>query len=227
MKTVSLIDGFNFYHSIRETFSDRPDFRWLNLVSLSKSFSRTGDDPQVYYFTAYCTCNSARSDRHKVYVNALMSQGVSVVLGRFKQVERQFLRDKMKIQHSKTQPADYDIEDLAEKIVYKTHEEKETDVNLAVYLYDLAAQNQFDRAILFTADSDLCPAIRMVKMRFPDKQIDVVFVAKHWSQALSNVADSNFTVTRTRLSKHLLPPKIVRPNGDLIVRPPSWTLAEQ
>lgn len=49
------------------------------------------------------------------------------------------------------------------------HEEKETDVNLAVYLIDLAYQDAYDRALLFSGDSDLVPAVRLVKRRFPKK----------------------------------------------------------
>ena len=223
MKVVALFDGFNVYHSIRETFNDRPDFRWLNLVKLSRSFVKPGDDLQVYYFTAYCSWNTARKDRHKIYVRALMSEGVNVVLGRFKKVERQFLRDSMQLQHKKTIPQDYEPSSLPEKIAYKTHEEKETDVNIAMYLYDLAAQDRFDRALLFTADSDFCPSIKMVKMRFPQKRIDAVFIKKHWSQAISNVSDSVYTVTRSKLANSLLPAKIVTgAEEDIIVMPPSW-----
>ncbi|MGP2485555.1 NYN domain-containing protein, partial [Pantoea eucalypti] len=46
------------------------------------------------------------------------------------------------------------------------HEEKETDVNLAVSLVSNACVDNFDIAIVITSDSDLCPPINYVRKNF-------------------------------------------------------------
>jgi hypothetical protein len=57
---------------------------------------------------------------------------------------------------------------------FQTFEEKETDVNVGVYLVADALENKFDRAIVISADSDLFAAVRLARTRTSDKQIDIV-----------------------------------------------------
>jgi uncharacterized LabA/DUF88 family protein len=46
---------------------------------------------------------------------------------------------------------------------WMNHEEKETDVNLALALLDLAYKDLYDHAFLLSRDSDLAPAVHKVK----------------------------------------------------------------
>ena len=46
---------------------------------------------------------------------------------------------------------------------------KETDVHIAARLVADAYENRFDRAILITADSDLAPALNIIKAAFPKR----------------------------------------------------------
>ncbi len=55
--------------------------------------------------------------------------------------------------------------------VYTTHSEKQTDVKLASYLIKQAVNNNYDKALLITADSDLAPAIKLVNRLCPGKTI--------------------------------------------------------
>jgi uncharacterized LabA/DUF88 family protein len=57
------------------------------------------------------------------------------------------------------------------------YEEKETDVSLAVSLLEDAAMDRYDVALLFSADSDLCPAVRAVRRVRPS------FQRRSWRQA--------------------------------------------
>jgi uncharacterized LabA/DUF88 family protein len=47
-------------------------------------------------------------------------------------------------------------------------------VNFAVELVKQAHAGGFDRALLITADSDLCPAIRLVRESFPALSVAVL-----------------------------------------------------
>ncbi len=57
-------------------------------------------------------------------------------------------------------------------------EEKRTDVNIAVYMLDDAYQGRCDRIVLVSGDSDLVPAIRMVRARFPSIKTTVYVPAQ-------------------------------------------------
>ncbi|MBR2082614.1 MAG: NYN domain-containing protein [Elusimicrobiaceae bacterium] len=50
------------------------------------------------------------------------------------------------------------------------HEEKLTDVNIAIYLLEIALKNTVDEAVIVSADSDLIPAILAIKRNFPGKK---------------------------------------------------------
>lgn len=58
---------------------------------------------------------------------------------------------------------------------FQMPEEKRTDVNIAVFMLEDAYQNACDQMIIFSGDSDLVPAINMVRKRFPAKKI-IVYV---------------------------------------------------
>ena len=60
------------------------------------------------------------------------------------------------------------------KSTWITREEKESDVNIAIYLLNEAHLDNFDKAFVITADSDLVPAIQVVLDTFPEKEIVVL-----------------------------------------------------
>jgi uncharacterized LabA/DUF88 family protein len=49
-------------------------------------------------------------------------------------------------------------------------EEKRTDVNMAIQIVEDGFKDKYDKAIIFTGDSDISPAITMIKKNFPNKQ---------------------------------------------------------
>jgi hypothetical protein len=60
------------------------------------------------------------------------------------------------------------------KSKWTAHEEKETDVSIGITLLNDAHKGRFDRAYLVTRDSDLTPAVKMVRAEFPKKEIPTV-----------------------------------------------------
>lgn len=114
-----------------------------------------GDGETLYsvkYFTAYATWHASGYARHREYVAALKEEGVTVYLGNFKEKFKDCPKCKASI---------------------KSHEEKETDVNIGIHLVADALQDRFDRAIIISADSDLCCAVNLAKELAPAKAIDV------------------------------------------------------
>jgi len=151
-RIAGFVDGFNLYHAVDGL--GQHHLKWLNLRALCEQFAPA---PQftldaIYYFSAYATWRTDAYARHREYIRALSSAGVTPVLGRFK--------GKFRACYSCGKR-------------WTDHEEKETDVNLALYLLREAYRNSYDRALLITGDSDIVPAVRMVLEQFPNKQFRI------------------------------------------------------
>lgn len=148
------VDGYNLYHAIAEMKVSH--YKWLDLWELALKFI----DPavhtldKVYYFSAFATWLPGPYARHREYVRAIQIAGVEPVMGKFYEKDRECKTCGRK---------------------WIAHEEKNSDVNLAVYMLDDAYQNNFDMALLISRDSDLSMALWKIAERFPSK--DVVILA--------------------------------------------------
>ena len=158
-KIVFFVDGFNLYHALDYTESGQDHhryrkFKWLNLRALAGLFVGPLDSlEQVLLFTAFVTWDPAKVARHKLFIRANENVGVSVVYGEFKRKDK-FCR----LCHRE----------------YRSFEEKQTDVNIALELFRLAYLDKYDRAVIVSGDTDLIPAIKTVRATFPQKQIGVI-----------------------------------------------------
>ena len=82
---------------------------------------------------------------------------------------------------------------------------------------------EYDTALIVSADSDLCPAIRAVRRVRPGTRIVAVFPPARHSDELRRVADAVFFLGRDKLSRSQLPAKVVAPGGIELHRPAHWT----
>ena len=144
------IDGFNLYHAIKNL--NRPALKWLDLRAVCENFI----DPQeqeiksIYYFSAMSTHRSEGLKRQEQYIRALKHTGVNVVLGKFFAKQRSCHKCRS---------------------TWWAHEEKRTDVNLALRLVLDAIDGKFDKAFIVSRDSDFVPAINEVVERCPEKRL--------------------------------------------------------
>lgn len=155
-RVICFVDGFNLYHGIEDMIqkTQRHDLKWLDLIKLANIFIRNNETlTETFYFSAYADWRKDSISRHVAYVKALSAIGVKFVRGKFK---------KRSIQCKKCLTK------------WDTHEEKQTDVNLSVYVVQAAYEDRFDRALIVTADTDIIPAIKMVRANFPKKEITLV-----------------------------------------------------
>lgn len=151
-RTVVYIDGYNLYHAIDDLKDD--SLKWVNLWALAETMLRDGEHlHQVIYFSAYATHYPDAYKRHRAYVAALKEERVKVVMGQFK---KKF--PKCNVCQAR----------------YQTHEEKETDVNIAIHLIRDTMQDTFDRAIIVSADTDMRSAVEMARGLSGTKLIDIV-----------------------------------------------------
>jgi len=200
-KKVSVyIDGFNLYHSTLQYA--HPNFRWLNLLELSKRIinPKTEEIQTVYYFSAITTWNPNRAKKHLLYIHALRAVGVKDILGRFT------LRDRK-----------------CPKCLacYQSHEEKKTDINIAITLLGDAVLDKFDTALILSGDSDLAPVSNKLRQLCPGKKIGIIVPQNQSAMNLKKHADFFKKIQDRDLKKSLLP-KQVTYNGNIITAPTGW-----
>jgi uncharacterized LabA/DUF88 family protein len=108
------------------------------------------------------------------------------------------------------------------KRLYETFEEKETDVNIAIQLYEQAIANTYDTAIIISRDSDLAPVIRAIKKNFPQKRVGVLIPFGGRADVLKNEAHFYHKITKKHLFASLLPDPLTLADGSNIYCPTSW-----
>lgn len=200
-RVISFIDGFNLYHAIA-AMGD-PAFKWLDLKKLSQEFIHPVKEElaQVLYFSTIANHrNQAAQMRQRTYLRALELRGVKTILGQFKQKDRECSKCFAR---------------------YTGYEEKETDVNIALHLIDLAYQDVYDRAILITNDSEQVPSIRTVLQRFPNKKITILIPpCTRECNELIRTASAKAKISTEHLQKCLLSEVVTDASGRVIVRRP-------
>jgi uncharacterized LabA/DUF88 family protein len=103
------------------------------------------------------------------------------------------------------------------------HEEKETDVNIAVALLEDAVLDRYDTALLISADSDLCPAVRAMKRLRPEKRVVAAFPPRRQSGDLRRVVDGYLAIGDDKIRHSQLPQAVVAAGGITLHRPKHWT----
>ncbi len=204
-KVACYVDGFNLYHAIHDL--GRPHLKWLNLRSLAESLLYPNERlVAVKYFSAYATWRPDAYRRHRAYIRALRHAGVEINLAHFKHKDRKCYR----CNHQWTD-----------------HEEKETDVRIALRMMEDAMDGLFDRAILISGDSDLVPVVETVLRRWPDKRILVAVPPGRFrtSRDLCGSASQRYELRPGRLEASLLPARILDGSGRVVVeRPPEYAV---
>jgi len=195
------VDGFNLYHSL-DSVPAYYKYKWLNLDKLAHRFVTSHDKiDKVFYFTTYATWDQIKLAKHQIYVKALQSVGVEVVFGAFRYADK-----TCRICHRQ----------------YKTFEEKQTDVNIAIKLFQTAVQDLWDKAIVVSGDSDLIPAIRAVKTTFPAKLIGLAIPIGRRAEELKQVVDFHMKLKERHLATSQFENEIIIDGGVKLNRPNTW-----
>lgn len=197
VRTIAYIDGFNVYHAIDAL--GRPHLKWVDLWSLVDSFHRGGQAlARVNYYSAYATWLPDAYVRHRQYVTALGVSGVTVHLSEFRDRPEECYRCGNR---------------------WIAHEEKQTDVRMAVDLVSDALEDKFDMAVVITADSDVRPAVDKVRT-IADKRLLMIAPPGRFSRARD--LQHNIAITPGRIASHLFPRHLIQ-NGQIVAtRPPEY-----
>ncbi|MDJ0626497.1 MAG: NYN domain-containing protein [Candidatus Caenarcaniphilales bacterium] len=245
MKKVNFyIDGFNVYHPIDE-YQKRKGIclKWLDYKSLCSSFLKEDEEiGTIYFFTAirkdYKSTKPEKFRRHKVFIKALKNQGIEVVEGRFLRKVKRIYCEVGNCSNAKNPNFDNSFD-----LTFR--EEKRTDVNVACHLVRDAFLSErkedtrgFDKAYIFSADTDLVPAIEIVRKYFDNKKLVIATLPSRWSErdnkfyfpkiedlikaSSSKLLKLNFH----RLKNHLLPKTLKTKAGKFINMPESYLSKE-
>ncbi len=203
-RVITYIDGFNLYFGLRSK-GWRKHY-WLNLVGLSRSLLKPGQTlVEVHYFTArirYAGNNQGDMQRQAAYLDALSTlPGLTIHYGHYLQ----------KPQQCKACGA-----------TWTSHEEKMTDVNIAVQLLSDAFDNRFDTALIVSGDSDLTTPVRRVRERFPERRVVIALPPGRNSVQLAQAANGHFTIGEDKLRKNQLPDPVLTATGYALQRPAHW-----
>jgi uncharacterized LabA/DUF88 family protein len=81
---------------------------------------------------------------------------------------------------------------------------------------------RYDTALLISADSDLCPAVRAMKRLRPRKRIIAAFPPQRQSGDLRRAVDGYLVIGDDKLRRSQLPPAVDVPAGITLHRPKHW-----
>ena len=116
--------------------------------------------------------------------------------------------------------------DFAGRRRFRIPEEKQTDVAIGVHMLDDAYRDRCDRLIVVSGDSDLIPAVKMVKRRFGTKMVHVYVPARDprrgAAKELRAEADNDRTLPNELVTRCQFPDEIETPTG-VISKPPEWS----
>lgn len=251
-RAIVFVDGFNLYHGIKKLGDNW--LKWCDVWSLSEHvlMQKHQEDrvKAVRFYTAppideerfgRGTC-----ERHAVYMDALKHNPkgrVEVIESRFGEESRRWLLKNSKLTaRSRADSSQWiELKDWVETLLAEypesevmverqTYTEKGTDVRLAIDAVALAYRNEYDRAVIMSADTDFEPVVDHVLGEFQDKAIDVWAPPNPGSGYYSDKAKRSahgdrfnvFKVSRKQILLNRLPESISNPDGDPIRCPPAY-----
>ena len=152
--TIVYIDGFNLYYALKEchNINNWPNYRWLNLTKFAKNIIPDGYDlSQTKYFTSRILQPKLSVKRQTTYIEALNT------LSDLKIYEGKFLDEEQHCHDCKKILACNECRSIHHK-----RSEKRTDVNIATQLLVDAYEDNFDCAVLVSADTDLGQVLKVL-----------------------------------------------------------------
>lgn len=203
-RVIVYVDGFNLYYGLKSRKWRR--YYWLDLRRLAERLLRPGQQLEtVHYFTTRVVGepnDPGKPTRQNSYLEALGTlKNLEIHYGYFLQKEQTCYRCGA---------------------MFRTHEEKMTDVNIAVQLLTDAHADRFDAAMIVSADSDLTGPVVNVRNEYPEKRVVAVFPPDRVSKRLRQVASTSFTIGRAPIRDSQLPERVINSVGHVVERPAGW-----
>ena len=200
-RVIAYVDGFNLYFGLRSKGWNR--YYWLDIRLLAQNLMKPNQRLLLTkYFTARIAGPPDKEKRQSTYIEALET------LSEFQIFYGKYQLNPRQCSHCGFQD--------------EVPNEKMTDVNIAVEILKDAYQDEFDVALLISADSDLVPPVKIVRELFPNKRVVVASPPGRYSIDLAKSASKSFVISRRNIAKSLLPEEIEKADGYILRCPPLW-----
>jgi len=200
-RVIAYIDGFNLYFGLK-TRGWR-QYYWLNIQLLVQNLLKPNQRLLLTkYFTSRVAAPPDKQKRQSTFIEAIETLK-----------DFQIFYGKYQLNPRHCPHCDFQYEVPNEKMTY---------VNIAVEIINDAYQDKFDVALLISGDSDLVPPVKAVRSLFPQKKVVIAFPPGRYAKDLAVSANTSFTIGRAKIAKSILPEEIMKKDGYLLRRPPSW-----
>lgn len=202
-RVIAYVDGFNLYFGMRSQRLQH--LYWLDISAVVRRLlERREVLVATKYFTSRVSGPADKVRRQNQYLDALQAlPAFQMVFGVFQTHDRRCGTCGS---------------------VHQEHNEKQTDVNIAVALLSDAHRDLFDTALLLTADADLVPAVVAVRQLFPQKRIIAMFPPGRGSIRLGQEVHSKRRIRQWVLEACQLPDEVAGLDEFPRRRPAEWSL---
>jgi uncharacterized LabA/DUF88 family protein len=182
-RAIAYIDGFNLYKGVHEAYAHR--YLWLDVVKLVQSMRPRSELVAVKYFTSTLIDEPDAQSRQDHYIRALEAANPGVI----------------QVFYGRYQAKEMECRDCGAQ--WKTYEEKETDVSLAVEMVADVASGIAEDFFIISGDSDMAPAVRKMKTLSDTIFCAALFPPKRVSDELKKLmpASSSIGVDKLKASQ--------------------------
>lgn len=202
-RVIVYVDGFNFYYGLKAKGWKK--FYWLDIVGFFERILGGGKEViEVHYFSARPQNDLTAYDNQDVLFSAnKLNPKFKLTLGKY--LKKQFRCSNC----GKT---------------VNSYEEKETDVRIATQIINDVYEKRCDMSVVVSADSDMVPAVELVRSINPKHHVCVCFPPERYSGDLFSLADTVVYLVQYKagFNQSMLPEDIQHPNGIILRRPVNW-----
>jgi hypothetical protein len=216
-RAIVYIDGFNLY---RRALSGHNEYKWLDLVALSRNLLPEFDIKKIHLFTSHIKpgafSDPRRVSRQQIYFRALATQSplLAITLGKFRADTRWMAKLPLEINPDSG---------FYQMVKVRKIEEKGSDVNLAIRMVADAFEKNCDISIVLTNDSDQAGPLKLLKEELNHKT-GIIFPVPT-SRSSKSLTKTNPDIQRLITEEFLLNSQLPEKLGDsigVIVRPKEW-----
>lgn len=210
-KVIAYFDGFNYYEGLRKKGWRK--YYWQDIVKFVEFFLRPHQGlEEVKYFSAIQKDKEKAKRQDKLFQVNRTNPKFSLILGEFRQ-------------RIKWRNVECNGKKVGRRI--KFWEEKKSDVALASYIIRDVVLNKCDTIFLFSADSDLTPALDVIQEianSISKIKIIVLFPPENYSIDLSKKANKVIRLEyhETKFLNSQFPDKVKLSDGYVIEKPDKW-----
>lgn len=206
------VDGFNFYYGLKNMVKHKSDWRkfyWIDFVKLFSEFLDADEElGVVHYFTARPK-NTGKTVRQNMLMNCNKAVNGNLI----------------KFHYGKYQDKEITCraDDGCGK-VYMHWEEKQTDVSLAIKIVEDCHNEECNKIVLVSGDSDFLPPLKLVKKIYTDKELMVLFPPTKFTSSINNLGITCLSMDKykPRWNRAKMD-DVVDANGKIYRKPIEWS----